>query len=286
MMAARIFIVFVAAAFLAIPVPAESQSQDDIAAQVLQLPWEKSPSVGAIGSIARMGLAPGLMFLDSSSTSRFLQLNGNPPRDNEYAVAPQDFAWFAVFSYDDSGYVKDDEKLDPDALLTTLQRQNEAGIAERRQLGLPILHLQGWAVVPHYDKTTHRLEWGTRLTGDDGGVTVNYTIRLLGRSGVMSAVLVSDPGTLEQNVTNFKKSLTGYSFVPGQTYSEFRQGDRVAAFGLGALIAGGAAAAAAKAGGAAAIKGFAKVIGLGIMALFATVAGGIKTAFNRFTGRK
>lgn len=45
---------------------------------------------------------------------------------------------------------------------------------------------------PPYDPDTKRVEWGTRLRGDDGRIIVNYTVRLLGRRGVMHATLVSD----------------------------------------------------------------------------------------------
>ena len=61
--------------------------------------------------------------------------------------------------------------------------QNRVGMAERRRLNLPLLRIDGWAVAPHYDIETRRLEWGTRLLDEQNEVTVNYTIRLLGRSG-------------------------------------------------------------------------------------------------------
>ena len=77
---------------------------------------------------------------------------------------------------------------------------------------------------------------------------VNYTSRLLGRSGVMSAVLVSSPQTLAEDMQAFNRALAGYDFVAGEKYAEFKSGDRIAEYGLGALVLGGAAAAAAKAG--------------------------------------
>ena len=42
--------------------------------------------------------------------------------------------------------------------------------------------------------------------------------------------------------------LSGFDFVQGQKYAEFRQGDRMAAYGLTGLIAGGGVAVAAKTG--------------------------------------
>jgi len=46
----------------------------------------------------------------------------------------------------------------------------------------------------------------------------------------------------------FDALLTGFEFSTGNRYAEFRQGDRIAAYGLTALVAGGVGAAAAKSG--------------------------------------
>ena len=62
----------------------------------------------------------------------------------------------------------------------------------------------------------------------------------------MRAILVSDPNSLEQDIKAFRTALRGFDFVSGQRYAEFRSGDKMAEYGLAALIVGGAAAAAAK----------------------------------------
>jgi len=46
----------------------------------------------------------------------------------------------------------------------------------------------------------------------------------------------------------YKDSLAGFNFKTGNTYAEFRQGDKLAGYGLTALVAGGAAAVAVKTG--------------------------------------
>jgi uncharacterized membrane-anchored protein len=42
--------------------------------------------------------------------------------------------------------------------------------------------------------------------------------------------------------------LAGYSYQTGNSYAEFRPGDKIAKYGLGALVLGGAAVGAAKLG--------------------------------------
>jgi uncharacterized membrane-anchored protein len=239
-----------------------SAQENWVAKQVNSLAWQSYPSIGSFGSRARITLSNDIRFLDQSNSRRFLELNGNPPRDNQYTLAPRSMDWFAVFAFDPIGFVKDDERLDPNELLRILRQQNEAGIEERRRLNLPILRLDGWAVPPHYDTETHYLEWGTRLLTEDSQTVVNYTIRILGRSGVMNAILVSEPQSLDADIRQFKNALRGFDFVAGERYAEFRQGDRMAEYGLTALIVGGAAAAAAKPG---AMKGFGKLIGIGVL---------------------
>ena len=153
-----------------------------------------------------------------------------------------------------------------------------AGNEERKRRGLQTLILEDWYVPPHYDVQTKRLEWATKLREASGGITVNYTIRLLGRTGVMSAILVSDPTTLDKDMKSFKSALAGLDFNLGQKYSEFRSGDKVAEYGLAALIVGGAAAAAAKSG---AFKFLGKFVGVGVIGGLAAAWAAVRRFFAR-----
>lgn len=238
-------------ALIALLVPGFAQAQRDpvvIMQELQKLAWQRGPGEGAIGAKARIRIAEGYAFLDEKNTRRFLELMGNPPRDNHYMIAPANLDWFAVFAFDPVGYVKDDEKIDADKLLETLKKGDEPGNEERKRLGMRPIYTDGWHVPPHYDASTKRLEWGMRLRDEKGGLHVNYTSRLLGRSGVMSAILVSSPQTLNEDMKAFNGALAGYDFVPGEKYAEFKSGDKIAEYGLAALVVGGAAAAAAKAG--------------------------------------
>ncbi len=228
-----------------------AQAQRDpgqIIQELQKLAWQRAPGEGTIGSKAKIRIPEGYSFLDERNTRRFLELMGNPPRDNHYLIAPANLDWFAVFSFDPVGYVKDDEKIDAAALLDSLKKGDEPSNEERKRLGMSPIYTDGWHVPPHYDSGNKRLEWGMRLRDERGGVHVNYTSRLLGRSGVMSAVLVSSPQTLNDDMKAFNGALAGYQFNAGEQYAEFKSGDKIAEYGLAALVVGGAAAAAAKAG--------------------------------------
>src|SRR5688572_5871692 len=201
---------------------AQAEGESDIARQLKALAWQRGPTEGKIGDLATIKVPAGQAFLDGPNSRRFLELNGNPPRDNRYTLLGPEGAWFAVFFFEDSGYVKDDEKLDPAALLKSLQESDQRANDERKRLGMRAIHTDGWVMPPHYDAATKRLEWGLRLRGDEGPPVVNYTIRLLGRRGVMHAVLVSDPEGLNREIAEFKAALAGYDSTSGQRYAEFR----------------------------------------------------------------
>lgn len=239
------FILFAALAIASLT----SFAQENEAFKKIQaLDWKLSPSEGEIANRAKVKLDGGLRFLDDKNTNDFLTLLGNLPRTNTFTVAKGDLQWFSVFSFLEEGYVKDDETIDADALLAKLKENNLASAEERKKRGLPALHLEGWSIPPRYDSGTKRLEWATLLRGDSGEKTVNFSTKILGRRGHMDVVLVSSPESLNQDIVEFKSMLKGFDYIGGERYSEWTQGDKVAAYGLGALVLGGAAAVATKKG--------------------------------------
>jgi uncharacterized membrane-anchored protein len=104
---------------------------------------------------------------------------------------------------------------------------------------------------------------------------------VLGRTGFMVVTLVSDPVNLEADTKAFQSAMGGFEYASGERYDEFRAGDKVAEYGLGALVLGGAAAAAVKTGAG---KGLIKLIIAGAVAAFAAISTFVKKLFGRRTG--
>lgn len=263
-------VAFLALAFVCLQTWA--QASQDVQTQLAKLAWQRGPAVGNIAGKATIQIPTGYLFLDEANTNQFLELSGNLPSPGHYFFAPEDLHWWSVFSFNASGYVKDDEKIDATALLQSLQDSDGPGNEERKRRGMILLYTDGWSVAPHYDEQTKRLEWGTRLRSGTGEMNVNYTSRLLGRTGVMSATLVTDTKTMQSDTSEYKTALQQFSYVSGEKYAEFKQGDKIAAYGLGALIVGGAAAVATK-------KGLWGVIGAFLAASWKIVAGVVVAAF-------
>jgi uncharacterized membrane-anchored protein len=186
-------------------------------------------------------------YLDAKGTNNLLEMTGNLPETDSYTIAPKNGRWFAIYNFLDIGYVKDDEKIDADALLKDLQEGQKAENKTRTEKGLVPLTVAGWAVPPHYDSKTHNLEYGT-LLNSPSGPGVNYHLRILGRRGVMDATLITSPETLQADLAEFRKANQGFSFKPDESYAAFKEGDKVSEYGLAALVTGGAVAVAAKKG--------------------------------------
>lgn len=253
--------------------------------QMLAIKWQPGPLKGSLGDIAEIDVPEGFLFVDGDGTRKFLELNENLTNGKELGmVASKDFNWFVAFEFSDIGYVKDDEKsdLDADALLTSLREGNEAGNQQKKIRGWRTLSLLGWASPPKYDEASQNLEWAPKFQDDiDKTIAVNHFIRVLGREGVMEVSLVTSPEDYATTLPETKKLLAAFSFKPGQKYSEYKQGDKIAAIGLTGLIVGGGVAAAAKSG---LLGGLFKVLGKSIKALVlvgAAAAAGIAKLFGR-----
>jgi uncharacterized membrane-anchored protein len=212
--------------------------------------WQKGPSVGDLGGNAQVKVPQGYVFAGSADTRTIMEANHNPITGREMGfVAPAGEDWFAVFEFDDVGYIKDDEKdsLDASALLSSIRKGTEEGNQERIKRGWPTMTILGWETPPRYNEITHNLEWAIRATSE-GSPVVNHNTRLLGRGGVMEVTLVTNPATLNETLPKFKTMLEGFEFKEGHKYAQFRAGDRTAAYGLTGLIVGGGTAALVKTG--------------------------------------
>jgi uncharacterized membrane-anchored protein len=205
-----------------------------------------SPQEGTVkvGTVAELKLAPGWLWLDGANGRRFLKDLGNRPGPETLGVAmPPDHAdshVFAVYSYADEGHVKDDEAPDYDALLVDMKEATAAESEDRRKAGVEGVTLLGWAEPPHYDAAQHKLFWAERLRFDgNDGETLNYNVRVLGRTGHLVVNGVGDIDQLSLVAAHNKDLLQATEFVDGKRYQDFDPAyDKVAAYGIGGLIAG------------------------------------------------
>ena len=80
---------------------------------------------------------------------------------------------------------------------------------------------------------------------DDTARTLNYNIRVLGRRGVLVLNAVAEMDQLDQIKSAMSQVMGFVEFTDGHRYADFVPGsDKVAEYGIAALIAGGVAAKA------------------------------------------
>jgi uncharacterized membrane-anchored protein len=219
--------------------------------------WEKGPIQAALGGVANIAIPKGYAFTDGNGARRFLELNQNPPSGREIGLImpipskgdPASTGWFVLFQFDEVGYVTDSDHLDSEAILDSIKRGTEKENVRRKANGWPAFHVTGWSTQPFYDSSTHNLTWAILGQADgDEGQAVNHSVRILGRRGAVSADLVLDANQVSSVLPRYNGLLSNLKFNPGNKYADFVKGDKVAGYGLTALIAGGAAAAAVKTG--------------------------------------
>lgn len=206
---------------------------------------------GPLGSVADIEIPKGFRFTQKSGTKNMMELFGNIPNDSQLGfISPENLEWFVIFSFDDVGYVKDTDKdqLDADKILEQIKSGQDEANDIRAEKGLKKLYLVGWAMKPRYNESTHNLEWAIKVRDESGSESVNYRTKLLGRKGVMNATLLVGPEEMNAFLPDYQKMLTGFSFRQGQTYAEYRQGDKVAQYALTGLITAGAGVALLKSG--------------------------------------
>ena len=82
----------------------------------------------------------------------------------------------------------------------------------------------------------------------------------------------------------YQQIIAGHQYLTGHTYAEFRAGDKMAKYGLTALVAGGAAVAAGKAGLFAKLAVLFCKLGKGIVVVIAGIGLALKGLFRKLFG--
>lgn len=214
----------------------------------------------AVGSnLATLHLGTNYRFLNATDARKVIVDGwGNPPAaadDVLGMIAPgkmsplADHSWGVVVRYVDEGHIDDADaaKIDYGDLLSQMQAGIKAANAERKRAGYETMNLVGWARTPSYDHGAKKLIWAKEIAfaGSDEH-TLNYDVRVLGRSGVLSMNAVGEMGDLKKFEVAMADIAGHTEFNAGQRYADFdaSRGDKVAAYGVAGLIAGGVAAKA------------------------------------------
>jgi uncharacterized membrane-anchored protein len=234
--------------------------------------------------VAMLHLGEKYRYLDASETNKLLMAWGNESDNTtQGAIIPanvdpmSETGWAVILTYDDDGHIDDSDaaEIDYDDMLKDMKEGTEDHNDERKQAGFQAVHLVGWAESPHYDAATKKLYWAKELNFEGSPAhTLNYDVRVLGREGVLSMLAVASMDQLPQIRADMRPLIDVAEFTEGYRYAEFNsKTDRMAEYGLGALIAAGVGAKLglfAKLG--ALLLAFKKLIIIGVVAIGGFIA--------------
>lgn len=233
-------------------VAADPKVELEAAFQAANTVLQKGPNQISIAEQATLKLPADYGYVPINEARRLMLAMGNHPGEGFqgmiFPLSDQHGNWFIVLSYTNAGYVKDDDakNWNADELLENIKSGTERENAERRTRGIPEMEVIGWVEKPLYDTVNQRLVWSisSRDKGQEnhGNHGINYNTLALGREGFMSMNLVTDMQAIEELKPVAKSLLAALSYHNGKRYADYdATTDKVAAYGLAALVAGVAA---------------------------------------------
>jgi len=176
---------------------------------------------------AHLHLGDGFRFLPKPDARKVLeQLWGNPPDDHIIGlIVPtdpsllSDKSWATLVTYVDDGHVSDEDaaKTDYDKLLKDMKQATLDDNDERKKAGYDAIDLVGWAAPPRYDPQGKKLYWARELAiASNSGHTLNYDIRVLGRTGYLSLNAIARMQDLPDVQGGMQRILPMVDFDAGQ----------------------------------------------------------------------
>jgi uncharacterized membrane-anchored protein len=204
-----------------------------------------------LGHGLEINLPENFLYLEPGQAGKFMESLGNLNNNDLLGVIAQpDSSWLVTIRYVEDGYVKDDEaeKMDADEILKAIREGTDEANKEREAKGFKALHVMGWSEPPHYARDVHHLVWGIRGKSDeDPEEVVNFNTRVLGRAGFASLNLIDASSKIQASKPAVATLLAATHYKPGSRYEDFdSKKDKVAEYGLAALVVGGAGAVALK----------------------------------------
>ncbi len=221
------------------------KSEEELDAAYASLQWQNKAGPYALpASHATIQLRAGQTLLLGADAERYSWLTSGVEFPGTEAVLTYDTDnpdSEVYYDWRDEGYVADSDwdDVDGDALLAQYREVTEASNEARVKNGVVPIQVVGWLEPPHYDKATRTVTYAMELKDDEGSWTNAVALRL-GRTGYTEFTWV---GSIEQfkaasgRPDLLSRALTIHSFNAGYRYEDFRDGDKVAAYGVAGLLA-------------------------------------------------
>lgn len=230
---------------------ASAQQEIESASRAAFAAAKHGPADVPLGDQATLKLPQTMFFVPRAQADRLMQAYGNGKDPSLLGVVmpkSDEEDWLVTVNFDKAGYIKDDDARNWNVgeLLDNLREGTEASNEERKKRGFPELTVDGWVEAPKYDSNTQRLVWSVAAkhkgAGADEDPTVNYNTYALGRDGYITLDLITQQNRVPVDKSAVLALLDNLHYVDGKRYADFDAStDKVAEYGLAALVAGVAA---------------------------------------------
>ena len=194
-------------------------------------------------SHAHITLSQGKVLLLGSDAERFGWLVSGVEFPGTEAILAYQSGDSAVVYYEwrDEGYVSDSDwsDVDADELLTQYKESTVASNEERAKNGFPPMEVVGWLQPPSYDATTRTVTYAMELKDTDSHWANAVALRL-GRTGYTELTWAGSIESLKNSGNHpelLQAALDTHAFDQGYRYTDFQEGDKVAAYGIAGLVA-------------------------------------------------
>ncbi|MDB5092589.1 MAG: hypothetical protein JWO85_690 [Candidatus Eremiobacteraeota bacterium] len=273
-----------AALMLALPALAETEAEHAASAkaELAKMHWAKG-SLTLGGSHGTFTVPNGGKMLTGTEAQRADQLiNGSSALDNAVEGFAEIQRRALYVSYVGDGFVSTDDwkDVDADKLLKEIVDATDSGNEQRTKNGVSAVHVDGWVQKPTFDSVKKSVRWVTRAH-DDSGPIVNAVALQLGRNGYERFTLVSGGSDPRGDASLLARAVGDYRFDPGFRFSDYVKGDKVAEYGIAALVGTAAGATIAKTVGFGAILLLIKKF---FVLIVAALVGGVTWLRRRFAG--
>ena len=215
----------------------------------------KNYTIKIPGSNANINIYEGEMYLLGQDIEQYnWWSHGKYHHDLVLEVLGNGYKYIIVKPIND-GYIKVEDWSDvsPEELIQGLRDANKDqgdGLSYAKEIQ--------WIYKPSLDKEKNLVNYSYKVVWSNDSITMESKNIILGRGGHIDQIFVfSDLSDTKANADLAKAASSDTTFDAGFTYKDFKTGDKVAAVGIGALVATSLGVKALKgAGGAAAAGGF------------------------------
>ena len=142
----------------------------------------------------------------------------------------------------DSGYVKMDDwkNIDTKAMIKEMNDDAKTWVEDSKEKNIDYVTNLSWVMKPQLDNQKNMVYYAYKVEWNNDAVTLESKSLVLGRSGYAEITFVTpykENISLKTVSKSNKDKASTFKFESEKVYSEYKTGDKIAAVGIGALLA-------------------------------------------------